>query len=61
LIVSVNEAKGGSFPPYSVWIGNLVLVLCGLGLMQAVAHDRDKLLSALGSVFTTWMPWGKKS
>ena len=61
LIVSVNEAKGGSFPPYSVWIGNLVLVVCGLGLMQAVAHDRDKLLRALGSVFTSWMPWGKKS
>lgn len=36
LIVSVNHAKDGAFPPQSVWIGNFVLAFAGIWLMRCV-------------------------
>lgn len=38
LIVSVQEAKDGSIPPVSVWIGNLVLAVAGAYLMRRVVR-----------------------
>jgi lipopolysaccharide export system permease protein len=32
----VDRAKTGSLPPYTVWSGNLILVLCGLWLLRKV-------------------------
>lgn len=61
LIVSASQAKSGALPPQAVWLGNLVLTLCGLGLMHAVAYDRDRLLSAVGSIVTTFLPKRRRS
>ena len=36
LIVGVDQAKLGTLPPWSVWTGNGILVLCGAGLMRRV-------------------------
>jgi lipopolysaccharide export system permease protein len=36
LAVSVDQAKDGSFPPESVWIGNLLLSLVGVWLLRRV-------------------------
>jgi lipopolysaccharide export system permease protein len=36
LAVSVDQAKDGVFPPYSVWIGNFVLALAGVWLLRRV-------------------------
>lgn len=38
LMVSLDKAKGGSIPPASVWIGNLVLAVVGLWLMKRVVR-----------------------
>jgi lipopolysaccharide export system permease protein len=35
-IVSVDQAKNGSVPPQSVWLGNLVLALWGVWLLRRV-------------------------
>lgn len=60
LMVSVDQAKGGKFPPQAVWAGNLVLLAAGALLMRAVICDRDRILSALGSALTAWLPkWAK--
>jgi len=36
LIVGVDQAKLGTLPPWSVWAGNVILVLCGLWLQRRV-------------------------
>lgn len=36
MAVSVDQAKDGVFPPPAVWLGNVVLALCGYWLMQRV-------------------------
>lgn len=36
LAVSVDQAKDGAFPPYSVWIGNFVLAFAGILLLRRV-------------------------
>jgi lipopolysaccharide export system permease protein len=36
LIVSVDQAKDGTFPPESVWIGNFLLSLAGVWLLRRV-------------------------
>jgi lipopolysaccharide export system permease protein len=36
LAVSVDQAKDGVFPPYTVWLGNLVLAVAGVVLMRRV-------------------------
>ena len=36
LAVSVDQAKDGAFPPYSVWIGNIVLAFAGILLLRRV-------------------------
>ncbi len=35
-IFGLDQAKSGDLPPYSVWIGNLVLVAIGIALMSRV-------------------------
>jgi len=35
-IFGLDQAKDGSMPPYSVWIGNLVLIAIGVALMGRV-------------------------
>ncbi|MCA9239469.1 MAG: LptF/LptG family permease [Planctomycetales bacterium] len=60
LIVSVKQAKDGGIPPWSVWAGNLVLAVAGVGLMHAVINDRDKMLSAMGAAIGSLMPWRRK-
>ncbi len=36
LVLGVDYAKVGSIPPYSVWVGNLVLGLVGIQLMRKI-------------------------
>ena len=36
LVGCVDQAKGGTFPPQAVWLGNLVLALWGAWLMRRV-------------------------
>jgi lipopolysaccharide export system permease protein len=36
LAVSVDQAKDGTFPPQSVWLGNLLLSLAGIWLLRRV-------------------------
>jgi len=36
LMCSVNGAKDGTIPPYSVWIGNVILLVCGAALVRKV-------------------------
>lgn len=36
LALGVDRAKVGELPPYSVWLGNIVLALAGIGLMRRV-------------------------
>jgi lipopolysaccharide export system permease protein len=36
LAVSVDQAKDGVFPPYSVWLGNIVLAAAGVLLLRRV-------------------------
>jgi lipopolysaccharide export system permease protein len=36
LALGVDRAKDGALPPYSVWLGNLILLLAGLWLMRKV-------------------------
>jgi lipopolysaccharide export system permease protein len=36
LAVSVDQAKDGVFPPYSVWMGNIVLAVAGILLLRRV-------------------------
>ena len=36
LVLGVDYAKVGVVPPYTVWIGNLVLGLVGIGLMRKI-------------------------
>mgnify|MGYP001236548752 CR=1 FL=1 len=36
LAVSVDQAKGGVFPPQAVWLGNVVLALWGVWLLRRV-------------------------
>ena len=36
LILGVDQAKLGTLPGWSVWMGNVILVLCGLWLMRRV-------------------------
>jgi lipopolysaccharide export system permease protein len=36
LAVSVAKAKDGVFPPYSVWLGNIVLALAGIWMLRRV-------------------------
>ena len=34
LAVSVDKAKDGFFPPYSVWLGNIVLGAAGIWMLR---------------------------
>ena len=36
LLVGVSRAKCGAWPPYSVWLGNIILALAGLWLLRKV-------------------------
>ena len=36
LAIAVDRAKFGAWPPYSVWLGNGILFLCGLALVDWV-------------------------
>jgi lipopolysaccharide export system permease protein len=36
LAVSVDKAKDGFFPPYSVWLGNIVLAIAGIWMLRRV-------------------------
>ena len=36
LAVSVDKAKDGVFPPYSVWLGNIVLAVAGILMLRRV-------------------------
>jgi lipopolysaccharide export system permease protein len=36
LALGVDQAKSGNFPPYSVWMGNAVFFVFGLGLMRRI-------------------------
>jgi lipopolysaccharide export system permease protein len=36
LALGVDRAKDGALPPYSVWLGNVILLLAGLWLMRKV-------------------------
>jgi lipopolysaccharide export system permease protein len=36
LAVSVDQAKDGAFPPYSVWAGNFLLSLAGAWLLRRI-------------------------
>ncbi|MFO0788874.1 MAG: LptF/LptG family permease [Pirellulales bacterium] len=36
LAVSVDQAKDGAFPPWSVWLGNVVLAIAGMLLLRRV-------------------------
>jgi lipopolysaccharide export system permease protein len=36
LAVSVDQAKDGNFPPYAVWLGNVVLAVAGVVLIRRV-------------------------
>ena len=38
LIYGVDQAKDGTLPPYSVWMGNVILALCGIWLMRRVVR-----------------------
>jgi len=38
LMFSLSGAKNGSLPPQTLWIGNLVLLVCGAWLMRRVAR-----------------------
>jgi len=38
LIWGVDQAKDGALPPYSVWLGNLILGLWGIWLMRRVVR-----------------------
>ena len=36
MAVSVGQAKDGTLPPYSVWLGNIVLAVAGIWLLRSV-------------------------
>ncbi len=36
LMFGVNKAKSGAFPPYSVWIGNVVMFVIGIWLIRKI-------------------------
>jgi lipopolysaccharide export system permease protein len=36
LIFGVDQAKGGALPPYSVWLGNVILLGCGYWVTRRV-------------------------
>jgi lipopolysaccharide export system permease protein len=36
LMYGVERAKGGALPPYSVWLGNVILLLIGCWLLRKV-------------------------
>ena len=36
LMYSVDRAKNGALPPYSVWLGNAILLACGAWLLRKV-------------------------
>ncbi|HEY4311234.1 MAG TPA: LptF/LptG family permease [Pirellulales bacterium] len=38
LIYGVDQAKDGNLPPYSVWLGNIILALWGVWLMRRVVR-----------------------
>ena len=35
-MLGIDRAKNGAWPPYSVWLGNLVLLAVGLALLRRV-------------------------
>ncbi len=39
LAVSVDKAKDGTFPPYAVWLGNIVLATAGIWLLRRVNRN----------------------
>ena len=39
LAVSVDKAKDGTFPPYAVWLGNIVLASAGIWLLRRVNRN----------------------
>ena len=39
LMVGVNKAKSGELPPYCVWIGNIVMVLVGIWMIQKIRRQ----------------------
>jgi lipopolysaccharide export system permease protein len=39
IAVSVDKAKDGVLPPASVWLGNILLSLVGIGLMRRVNRN----------------------
>jgi lipopolysaccharide export system permease protein len=36
LMLGIDRAKNGAWPPYSVWLGNVVLLVVGLALLRRV-------------------------
>ena len=38
LMGCLDMAKDGSLPPQAVWLGNIVLALCGVWLMRRVVR-----------------------
>jgi len=38
LAFGVDFAKNGSLPPYSVWVGNIILILAGLWMLRKVVR-----------------------
>lgn len=36
LALGVDRAKAGELPPYSVWLGNVILAVAGLWIMRKV-------------------------
>lgn len=39
LALSLDRAKGGGLPPYSVWLGNLVLAAIGFQILRSVMRN----------------------
>jgi lipopolysaccharide export system permease protein len=36
MVVSVSQAKDGTFPPQTVWIGNIMLAIAGIWMLRRV-------------------------
>jgi lipopolysaccharide export system permease protein len=39
MAMGVDRAKSGDFPPYAVWLGNVIAIAIGLWLMRSVERQ----------------------
>jgi lipopolysaccharide export system permease protein len=39
LMLGIESAKNGAWPPYSVWLGNVVLLVVGAALLRRVVTE----------------------